>query len=743
MYRLDRTQLYYRLIPSLTSMLIMLSMVFFYLTDDGTLRSVRERLEWIHYDLRLKSTLNDKQVNPTELPVVIVDIDEISLAELGHWPWSRDQLAKIVENLTDQGAVIIAFDVLFAEAQNQIQQQLQRYQASLPAGKRQEQANFFNSINTALDSDSRFAEVIANHEVVLSSIFNREAFRKGQLSHPLPVPLTQRGFIEGMQEVKGHVSNIALLQEAANYTGFINAYPDADGVMRRARLLQPYQGLLYPSLSLASSAAFLLPDEIGFNQDFIGGTQVLRSIQLFSQEIPVDGNANLLIPFVGPAYSFPYVSASTVLENTNNQSLIEGKIILIGSTAAALSDFRATPTNALYPGVEVHANVISGIINDQLFTKPEWSHGINFLLIVISGLLLALILPRLNPVQQLLTATVLVALLIAVDQWLWITSQFAIDTVVPVMNLIFIGTFNMAYGFVINSRDKQHLKSMFGQYVPPQLVEQMSLKPGKFSMAGDRREMSVLFADIRSFTSISEGLTAVELKDWLNDYFTPITEIIFKNQGTIDKYVGDMVMAFWGAPLNDHDHAYHATIGALAMLKKTDELREDFIAAGRPEVFIGVGISSGEMNVGNMGSVYRRSYTVLGDRVNLGSRLEGLTKFYGVQLIISDKTKADIGDRMNFRHLDRVQVKGKVEPIDIYEPSELNDPAENPNEHSDYQEALALYLTGEFESALNKFNVLQSAFTERKIYDIYIERCEELIKEPPAEWQGVFVHTSK
>jgi len=743
MFTLDRTQLYYRLIPSLTSMLLMLSMVFFYLTEDGTLRSVRERLEWIHYDLRLKSTLNDRQFNAEDLPVVIVDIDETSLAELGHWPWSRDQLATIVEQLTAQGAVIIAFDVLFAEAQNQIQQQLQRYQASLSSEKKQQQAALFESLETALDSDSRFAKVVADNEVVLSSIFNRGEFKKWQLDHPLPVPPAQRAFMHDMPIMKGHVSNIPQLQSAANYTGFINAYPDADGVMRRARLLQPYQGLLYPSLSLASSMAFLLPDEVVFNQDYIGKSPVLRSIQLFNQEIPVDGNANLLIPFIGPAYSFPYVSASKVLVGTNDQSLVEGKIILIGSTAAALSDFRATPTNALYPGVEVHANVISGIINDQLFTKPEWSHGINFLIIVISGLMLALILPRLSPLRQLLLATSLVALVIAVDQWLWVSSQFAIDTVVPVMNLVLIGTFNMAYGFVINSRDKQHLKSMFGQYVPPQLVEQMSQKPGQFSMAGDRREMSVLFADIRSFTSISEGLTAVELKDWLNDYFTPITEIIFKNQGTIDKYVGDMVMAFWGAPLSDHDHAYHATMGALAMLRKTDELREDFIATGRPEVHIGVGISSGEMNVGNMGSVYRRSYTVLGDRVNLGSRLEGLTKFYGVQLIVSDKTKDDIGERMRFRHLDRVQVKGKVEPIDIYEPSEPSNPAENPEEKNDYQHALDLYLTGEFDSALDAFHRLQSTYTERKIYDIYTERCEELIKEPPAEWQGVFVHTSK
>jgi len=743
MFTLDRTQLYYRLIPSLTSMLIMLAMVFFYLTEDGTLRSLRERLEWIHYDLRLKGSLAEKHVNRDELPVVIVDIDEEALNELGHWPWSRDHLATIVEQLTAQGAVIVAFDVLFPEAQDQAQQQVHRFQTSLSKEQQQQQAEFFDSLEHALDSDSRFAQTVANNEVVLSTAFNHSKFRKWALNDPLPTGAVDQGFMKNLPAMQGYISNIPSLQQAANYTGFINTYPDADGVMRRARLLQHYDGQLYPSLALASSLAFLLPDSVDFNYDAIGGQQVLRSIQVFNQEIPVNGNANLLIPFVGPAYSFPYVSAAQVLSGKNDPALIEGKIILIGSTAAALSDFRATPTNALYPGVEVHANVISGIINHRLFTKPEWSHGINFLLIVLSGLSLAIALPRLSPIRQLVSASLLIALVIAVDQWLWVSKQFAIDTVVPVLNLLFIGTFNMAYGFVINSRDKQHLKSMFGQYVPPQLVEQMSQKPGQFSMAGDRREMSVLFADIRSFTSISEGLTAVELKDWLNDYFTPITEIIFKNEGTIDKYVGDMVMAFWGAPLNDHEHAYHATRGALAILKKTDELREDFIAAGRPEVYVGVGISSGEMNVGNMGSVYRRSYTVLGDRVNLGSRLESLTKFYGVELIVSDKTRSAIGERLNFRHLDRVQVKGKVEPVDIYEPSEDKHQSDDAQELVEYHQALNHYLVGEFSGALENFLSLRDTQPERTIYTIYIERCEALLIEPPVDWKGVFVHTSK
>lgn len=733
---MDRNTLFYRLTPMAISLMLTASMVLFYLSDGRFVQSLRDRLGWVIYDLRMSATLQNTKVDPTTLPVTIVDIDEASLAKLGHWPWPRDHLTQLTQSLSDQGAVLVAYDVLFAEEQNHAIKLIREYQQSHP----ELQNSFhFDEIGEALDGERRFADSVANNEVVLSIVFSKSGFTKGTLGRALDYQSAEPGFIDTMPDMSGFITNTPRLSAAANYTGFINAHPDPDGIMRRARLVQKFGDDIYPSLSLSSSMAFLLADEAVLHSDLIGDKHYLSAVQLFEQIIPVDSKGDVLIPYLGPAYTFPYVSAADVLDGTVDSKLIEGKVILIGSTASSLSDFRATPTNHLYPGVEAHANVITGIINNQFYAQPDWSHGINFMLIVIGGILLSLLLPFLSPFPQLTLVSVLVLGIATFDYWLWTREQFVIESIVPILTLLLLGVFNMIYGFIINSRDRLQLKTMFGQYVPPELVEQMNKDLGRFAMDGQRKEMSVLFADIRNFTTISEGLSATELKQWLNEYFTPITEIIFQNKGTIDKYVGDMVMAFWGAPLDDPDHALHAISAANTMLEKTRELSQQFSDSGKPPVEIGIGISSGDMNVGNMGSQYRRSYTVLGDTVNLGSRLEGLTKFYGVQMIVSSHTRELVGRQMTFKHLDRVRVKGKAKPIDIYEPLTEFDAAEL----DVYHKALTFYLEGDFAKAATVFHTLKSNNRDNTLYKLYVERCESLKKNPPADWQGVFTHTTK
>ncbi|GAA5317321.1 MAG: adenylate/guanylate cyclase domain-containing protein [Candidatus Pelagadaptatus aseana] len=733
---MDRNTLFYRLAPMAISLMLMASMVLFYLSEGPFVQSLRDRLGWVIYDLRMSATLQNQQIDATSLPVTIVDIDEASLAKLGHWPWPKDHLTQLTAALVDQGAILVAYDVLFAEEQNHASTLIRDYQKQHPELSHNA---FFDEIDEALDGEGRFADSVANNEVVLSIVFSHSGFTKGQLGAPLTYSSETDQFIDTMPTMSGYITNTPRLSAAANYTGFINAHPDPDGIMRRARLVQRFGDTIYPSLSLSSSMAFLLADEATLHSDRIGNKQYLSAVQLFEQIIPVDSKGDVLIPYLGPAYTFTYVSAVDVLEGTADSSLLEGKVILVGSTASSLSDFRATPTNHLYPGVEAHANVITGIINNQFYAQPDWSHGINFVLILVGGGLLSLLLPFLSPFRQLALVSVLILGIAAFDYWLWSNEKFVIESVVPILTLLLLGIFNMAYGFVINSRDRLQLKSMFGQYVPPELVDQMSKDPAQFAMDGQRKEMSVLFADIRNFTSISEGLSATELKQWLNEYFTPITEIIFQNQGTIDKYVGDMVMAFWGAPLDDPEHASHAILAAQAMQAKTLELNKHFKATDKPPVEIGIGISSGDMNVGNMGSQYRRSYTVLGDTVNLGSRLEGLTKFYGAAIIVSSRTKALIGQQINFRHLDRVRVKGKAKPIDIFEPLQQFDAAEL----AVYHKALGFYLEGDFEKSLPVFKTLKDNNPDTILYRLYVERCESLKKNPPANWQGVFIHTTK
>lgn len=742
---MTRTLLLYRLTPIITSLVIMLAMTAFYLSKGTLAQDLRDRLGWIIYDLRLSSTLKNTQTTAEQLPVVIVDIDEYSLSQLGHWPWQRDTLVALNRRLVELGATVISYDVLFPEEQDQAIKQIQSLRSQKSATQLQQP--LFDSITDALDGDKRFAASVSDNEVVLSMVFNNGDFSKGELTHPLAIGGAVQGdkqkvLIQQLPEAKGFISNTPRLSQAAHAIGFINAHPDTDGIMRRARLIQHHQGKLYPSLALATTMSFLLADDITLNSEMIGDRPSLSGIQLFDQTIPVNSQGEILIPYQGPAYTFSYISAADVLSGSTAADAIEGKVVLIGATAASLSDFRATPTNHLYPGVEAHANVITGILNQEFIDQPEWSHGINFVLIVAGGLALSLALPFLPPLAQLASVAVLLSGIIAFDYWLWIEHRFIIDSVVPILTILLIGVFNMAYGFIINSRDRLQLKAMFGQYVPPQLVDEMSKNPGEFAMDGQRKAMSVLFADIRNFTTISEELSASELKQWLNTYFTPITEIIFHNHGTIDKYVGDMVMAFWGAPLDDREHALHSVQAAQAMLVKTRELRDLFATQGKPEVAIGVGISSGHMNVGNMGSQYRRSYTVIGDRVNLGSRLEGLTKYYGVDIIVSEETRNEIGDRLAFRHLDRVRVKGRDKPVDIFEPIDQLQKQQSDESLHNYHQCLSQYFCGDFDSALKGFRNLHQE-DPLHLYQLYVERCESLKQKTPANWQGVFTHTEK
>jgi adenylate cyclase len=371
------------------------------------------------------------------------------------------------------------------------------------------------------------------------------------------------------------------------------------------------------------------------------------------------------------------------------------------------------------------------------------------------GLLLSLVLPFSGVLLYVLASAVAagiavwINLWLWIDQafvnlWLWIDQAFVTSLIGPLLAVVAVTSFNLVYGFFTETLAKRQLKSMFGQYVPPELVEEMSRNPEGITDDGERRELTVLFCDIRGFTTISEQLTASQLKDLLNRFFTPMTEIIFDHRGTIDKYVGDMIMAFWGAPLADPDHARNAIDTALMMLARTEELKPELARLGYPEVNIGIGLNTGPMNVGNMGSQFRRSYTVLGDSVNLGSRLEGLTKFYGVQLIVGEQTHAG-QDAFLFRQLDRVQVKGKKEPTRIYTPICRLDEAtsEVRAELALYEQARRAYIEKRWDDAEQGFRELRVE-EDNVLYDIYLERLAHLRVEPPDDdWDGTFVHTSK
>jgi adenylate cyclase len=355
--------------------------------------------------------------------------------------------------------------------------------------------------------------------------------------------------------------------------------------------------------------------------------------------------------------------------------------------------------------------------------------------------ILAVLLPFLGPLQTLLVTAVSAGALIWFNVWMWTEHALVLEPAVPLVMVILLASSEMAYGYISESLTRRKLSNMFEQYVPPALVDEMTNHPEEFGFEGERREMTVLFADIRNFTTISESLSPTQLKDLMNHFLTPMTRIIFEQRGTIDKYIGDMIMAFWGAPLKEPDHARRALDAAVAMLQKLEDMGEEFEARGFPRLNIGIGINTGIMNVGNMGSEYRRAYTVLGDSVNLGSRLESLTKYYKVPLIVGEETRRGQEDYL-FRQLDRVRVKGKSRPVDIYQPLCLRHAADSAllEEVIRYEQALQMYTNRDWEGARLAFQALSEAHPGDPVYRLYLERTAEDVSSLPHDWDSVFRH---
>jgi adenylate cyclase len=424
--------------------------------------------------------------------------------------------------------------------------------------------------------------------------------------------------------------------------------------------------------------------------------------------------------------------------------VLENKIVLVGTSAPGLLDLRSTPVQNVYPGVEVHANIISGILNDSIKHKPAWITGYLFVLLILIAVATTLVLTYLSPALASLGSLTIMLSVIAGTMLAW-NSNLILPLASPMILIATLFILHMTYGFFIESRSKRQLAQTFGQYIPPELVDEMVETSAEFSMDGESREMTVLFSDVRGFTTISEGLDPKQLTQLMNALLTPMTRVIHKNRGTIDKYMGDAIMSFWGAPLQDPEHARHALYAAIDMMKELKVMQKEFREKGWPEVNIGIGLNTGMMNVGNMGSEFRVAYTVLGDAVNLGSRLEGLTKAYGVNIIVSETTKAEV-DEFVFRELDLVRVKGKNKPVAIFEPiGHKNDVSKDIiSELTRYKQALLAFRKQNWDKAEMEFFNLSRSYPERALYLEYLNRITNYRNEPPGdEWDGVYTHTSK
>jgi len=711
-----------------------------------------DRFENIIYDARLRLTM----ANNVDPRIVIIDIDEKSLAVEGRWPWRRDKLGTMLDQLFDQYKVgIVGFDVVFAERDESSGLGILRELGQRELKGNAQYQDVLKDVAPQLEYDRIFAEKLSNRAVVLGYYFSdvRSADGKGRSSGTLPKPVLPAGTFKGKNVVftnwVGYGGNLEEFQQRAASGGHFNPWPDDDGVTRRVPMLAEHNGAYYEALPMAVVRLGLgLPPVVpGFpavrswSRDYPG----LEWVDIGPVRIPVDNFVTALIPYRGKQGSFKYISATDVLHGTTPLDDLKNKIVLVGTTAPGLNDLRAAPVASVYPGVEMHANLIAGMLDGSIKQRPPYVLGAEVVLLLCSGIGMALLLPMVNPLRATLLTAVIIVAVLAINVFVWTEGNLVLPVASGLLMIAMLFALNMSYGFFVESRAKRQITGLFGQYVPPELVDEMSKDPEAFSMEGESRELSVLFTDVRGFTTISEGLDPKELSRLMNEFLTPLTRIIHKHRGTIDKYMGDCIMAFWGAPLNDPQHARNAVMAGLEMQRVLEQLQPQFKDKGWPPINIGVGVNSGRMSVGNMGSEIRLAYTVMGDAVNLASRLEGITKQYGVKMIVGEVTRAEVPE-VAFRELDRVKVKGKEAPVVIYEPIALSGELEKQvqDELKLWGQALKLYRACDWDMAELQLINLTKVSPGSGLYALFLERIAQLRMNPPEHgWDGSWKFESK
>ena len=708
---------------------------------------ILHRLDSIIYDSRLRASMP----NTLDDRIVIVDIDEKSLAEVGRWPWSRNKVAALVDQLFEQKAALVAFDVVFAEADDS--SGLNRLN-ELAAGEFKDLPAFADRVKQMqpdLDYDRVLARAIEGRPVVLGYYLTND--KDGRTSGVLPVPALVKADLQGrpfkVTSWAGYGSNIELLAKAAPLSGHFNPIIDSDGVVRGIPLLAEHKGQYYESLSLAVFRLMIgMPSvSIGFTPPLLSrNDQVQDRILLRMGEkslgIPIDDRVVSMIPFRGlggpSGGSFVYVSAADVLAKKLASGALKDRVVLVGTTAPGLQDLRVTPVGETYPGVETHANLIAGLMDGNMHVKPDYSGGYDVFMILLAGMVLALGLPLLTAVRAVgLSVTVLVVL-VGLNFWLYYGFGLVMPLAAAITMAVTAFALNMSYGYFVESRSKRDLANLFGTYVPPELVDEMVKDPDHYTMQATNRELTVMFCDMRGFTKMSETMEPIQLQALLTGVFTRLTAIIRSNRGTIDKYMGDCVMAFWGAPVETSQHAHLAVKSAMEMANAVREINRDHRERNMPEIGIGIGLNTGSMCVGDMGSNIRRSYTVIGDAVNLGSRLEGLSKAYGVDIVVSESTRKQT-DEFAWQELDRVRVKGKEQAVAIFWPVAPKDrlPEDTAAELKTWGSFMKAYRAQNWDQADVMLINLLRMNAKKYLYQLYAERVASMRLLPfDPGWDG-------
>jgi adenylate cyclase len=713
-----------------------------------------ELVEFKAYDLHFRQR---GTIEPSGM-VTFVTIDEESIKRDGRWPWPRRQIAQLLEAVASYNPRVIGMDMGFFEPDLKLRQEAilelrNRLRKDPIVGSLPEYMTSLQLLIEQEDDDVILARTLQDLPVPLVMgqffFFDKDGYTPGAAPSDVVedtssriVHMKEEPRQGTLHEAIGIETNIPLIRKSSAYTGSFNVFADPDGTVRWMPLLIRYDKHLFPSVALQMLAASLPQLPLIIKADSLG----IEDIRLGAVSIPTNNKGELLVNYYGPAYTFPHFSASAFLHNEAPPDCLEGKLVVIGNTTVGLHDMRPTPSSPVFPGVELHCTVVENVLRQQFLNRSERTTPYYDAAALLGMAAIFLLLQSFF--RGAVLGAAVMALLggyIAATHYFFLYSGIWLNHIYPSLNLVvgFIGT--SLHRYLKEEREKRMIRQTFGLYVHESVVEEMLANPEKLKLGGEKQELTVLFSDIRGFTSLSEQLPPEEIVPQLNEYLTSMTQVVLDHHGTLDKYIGDAVMAIFGAPLPQPDHPVRACASALSMVKTLRLLQQDWMARNRPVLQIGIGINTGLMMVGNMGSERRFDYTVIGDNVNLASRLEGLTKMYGVSIVVSEATWALAKDGFICRELDLVRVKGKKKPAAIYQ---LMDTVEN---IASYRKPLAL-----FDEALKLFrekNVLQAMELFRQVATLwpgdppsilYQKRCADILQETPGDdWSCVTVLDKK
>lgn len=726
------------------------------------------QLENFNADARLRFFMAPQRTNDGVLDerIVIVDIDETSLAKFGHWPWGRGRMAALVDEIVQrQKAQVVGFDMVFAEPDASTEKQvLDRIVERLPS-----LADTAAQLRSTFDPDKAFARALEGRNVVLGFVLTQEPRSPGRALHragALPTSVLDAAAWGGrnvqFRAFSDYTPNLELLERAAHSSGYFNNVPEADGTVRTVPLLAQVGDRYFAALSLAMYRAYVGDPALQLEPSPWSGWLhpwgKLRSVVLAQgehrQKIPVEELLNVRVPFRGaggPASrTFKYHSASDLLNHRLDAGSLAGKLVIVGTTAPGLNDQRTTPVGDAYPGVEVHANLLSGLLAGDIRAQPDASLRLEVLQLVFIAGLMAFLPRRFKAVPAAVVCVVALAAWFAANWWIAYSTLglvMPLSTVLLLGSAVFAGTLLLDH---LQGLPGRALAKAFRPYLPAPLVAQMLRSPSTYNMKGKSEHLTVMFCDMQGFTPMTEHLEPEAVCEVMGHFFEALSEPIRLQRGTLDKYIGDCIMAFWGAPISQPHHAHHAVRAALDMVERLKKLNAESLASGKKPVALGIGLNTGRVVVGDMGPEWRRNYTVMGKPVTTASRIEALTRVYGLEVLVGDETQrcAEAGApdddpaRWYWLEIDRVRVKGQVQVVTLFTPVAVGlGAALTPSEESrHWRLALAAYRLQHWDDAEGLLEGLQNAYPASSFQTLYLVFSERItdfrLNPPPADWAG-------